>query len=180
MPELPPPPTAVLPLAPMPEGTPPPAPAIVPNFAGFWIRVAAWLIDLLVLVPIYAVFVIAAIARVDGVEPDGGGDPTQAFALGGAFVVWALALAAISYSYQLLMIGKWNATVGKLATGLRVRRPDGSSAGWREAALRPLLEALLGIVNLGLVRLLDCLSMLWDRQKQTLHDKIAGTIVVRR
>ncbi len=180
MPELPPPPTAVLPPAPMPGGTPPPAPAIVPNYAGFWIRVAAWLIDLLVLVPFYAAFVAAVIARLDGTEPDGGGDPTQAFALGGEFIAWALAIAAIGYCYQLLMIGRWNATVGKFATGLRVRRPDGSIAGWREAALRPLLEALLGIVNLRLVRLLDCLWMLWDRQKQTLHDKIAGTIVVRR
>ena len=31
-----------------------------------------------------------------------------------------------------------------------------------------------------LITLLDDLWMLWDRQRQTLHDKVAGTIVVRR
>jgi uncharacterized RDD family membrane protein YckC len=32
----------------------------------------------------------------------------------------------------------------------------------------------------GLITLLDDLWMLWDRQKQTLHDKVAGTIVIHR
>jgi uncharacterized RDD family membrane protein YckC len=176
MPELPPPPSAALPPAPLPGGMVPPTPERTPNYAGFWIRVAGWLIDLLVLAPVYLVFAVALIARTDGIDTD----QAALLSLGGEFVGWALALAAIGYLYQLLMIAKWNATVGKFATGLRVRRLDGSPAGWREAALRPLLETLLGLVNLGLVRLIDCLWMLWDRRKQTLHDKIAGTIVVRR
>ena len=81
------------------------------------------------------------------------------------------------------MIGKWNATVGKFALSIRVRRDDGSPAGWREALLRPLLQLGLNVVNgvggVGILGLLDYLWMLWDRQKQTLHDKIAGTIVVQ-
>jgi len=38
---------------------------------------------------------------------------------------------AIGYLYAFVMIGKWNATLGKFAVGIRVRKADGSSAGWR-------------------------------------------------
>ena len=65
---------------------------------------------------------------------------------------------------------------------IRVRRLDGSPAGWREAALRPVLETVISLLRastLGLLSLVDYLWMLWDKQKQTLHDKLAGTIVVK-
>jgi len=48
-----------------------------------------------------------------------------------------------------------------------------------EAALRPLLELVIGVLRISLASLVDDLWMLWDKQKQTLHDKIAGTIVVK-
>ncbi len=35
------------------------------------------------------------------------------------------------------------------------------------------------MLRISLASLLDDLWMLWDKQKQTLHDKIAGTIVVK-
>ena len=86
--------------------------------------------------------------------------------------------------YHVLMIGRWNATVGKFALGIPVRKTDGTEAGWREAALRPLLQLGISLLNLvpgvGLLSILDYLWMLWDDRKQTLHDKIAGTIVVAK
>ena len=92
---------------------------------------------------------------------------------------WALALQFVRYLYEFLMIGQWNATVGKFAVGIRVRQVDGSPATWREAALRPLLELVIGVLGISFASLVDDLWMLWDKQKQTLHDKIAGTIVVK-
>jgi uncharacterized RDD family membrane protein YckC len=80
------------------------------------------------------------------------------------------------------MVGYWGATVGKFAVGIRVRKMDGSPATWREAALRPILQTALGLIRaggVGLLTLLDDLWMLWDPHKQTLHDKIAATIVVK-
>lgn len=151
-----------------------------PNYAGFWIRVGASLIDALVLAPAYAIILlVTAGSPNDAFSSDDFSVMLRFFA---DTIVWSLVLVAIHYAYQLVMVGKWNATVGKFATGLRVRRPDGSPAGWREAALRPLLQSLLSIANLdlGIVSLLDWLWMLWDAQKQTLHDKIARTIVVKQ
>lgn len=178
MPELPPPPPAGLPPAPSPGWAPNAIQPARPNYAGFWIRVGAGLIDGLVLLPVYVIVAILILGSADGEFTSD--DPTQLFRFGARAVAWSLVLVAIRYLYLFVMIGKWNATVGKFATGLRVRRPDGSPAGWREAALRPLLEALLTIANLGIVSLLDVLWMLWDAQKQTLHDKIASTIVVKQ
>ena len=35
-------------------------------------------------------------------------------------------------------------------------------------------------LGIGIVTLVDDLWMLWDKQKQTLHDKVASTIVVKK
>jgi uncharacterized RDD family membrane protein YckC len=97
---------------------------------------------------------------------------------------WGMGIGVLQYAYSAVMVGKWNATLGKMALGIRVRRPDGSPATWREALLRPLLPTVGSWANtvpgVGLLSLLDYLWMLWDKQKQTIHDKIASTIVVTK
>ena len=75
-------------------------------------------------------------------------------------------------------------TVGKHAVGLAVRRVDGSRISFgralvREVVARQLLFVSGGAFLGGLPMLLDLLFPLWDDQAQSLHDKIAGTIVVR-
>jgi uncharacterized RDD family membrane protein YckC len=157
-----------------------PAYVALPNYAGFWIRVGASIIDSLVLIPFYTPFIIAVVNRIETTSSTTTFRAGDLSALQSSVLGWALALQLLRYLYEFVMIGQWNATVGKFATGLRVRRPDGSPAGWREAALRPVLELILGLLGLSIVTLIDELWMLWDRQKQTLHDKIASTIVVRK
>lgn len=83
--------------------------------------------------------------------------------------------------YHALMLRFRGATLGKLATGLRVvpagqgRSPRGLR--WGTAILRPAITQLMGMVPfLGLV---DYLFPLWDRNRQTLHDKVVRTQVVR-
>jgi hypothetical protein len=108
------------------------------------------------------------------------GDPLRV----GRFAGWALTLAVVTYAYQALMVRYFGGTIGKLAVGIRVRTDDGNVVGWREALLRPVLQLIVSVGSFvpgaGLITLLDDLWMLWDRQKQTLHDKVAGTIVVYR
>ena len=174
-PPLPPPPS---PLSPVPGWGPPPEPVMAPAYAGFWIRVAASIIDSLVLAPLY---IPLAIRMIDQLHLASSTDVSSIDfgQVSGELVGWALVLQFVRYVYELVMIGQWNATVGKFAVGIRVRQLDGSPATWREAALRPLLELVIGVLRIGLATLVDDLWMLWDKQKQTLHDKIASTIVVR-
>src|SRR6187200_2322398 len=174
-PPLPPPPS---PLSPAPGWGPPPEPVVPPPYAGFWIRVLASIIDSLVLAPLY---IPLAIRMIDQLHITSSTDVSSIDfgQMSGELVGWALVLQFVRYAYELVMIGRWNATVGKFAVGIRVRQTDGSPATWREAALRPLLELVIGVLRISLASLVDDLWMLWDKQKQTLHDKIAGTIVVK-
>src|SRR5262249_47543167 len=110
------------------------------------------------------------------------GDAFRSGAVLGHVAIWALTIATVNYAYQALMIRYFGGTLGKLAVGIRVRRADGAVPGWREALLRPILQLVLAygafIPGAGLLSVLDDLWMVWDAQSQTLHDKIADTIVV--
>ena len=57
-----------------------------------------------------------------------------------------------------------------------LRDADGSSVGYLRALLRAVFPVILWITLIGGV--LDVLWPLWDSKHQTLHDKIAGTVVV--
>jgi uncharacterized RDD family membrane protein YckC len=76
-------------------------------------------------------------------------------------------------------------TVGMMAVGVRAVR-DGTRdvVGYGPAFGRSLMEQILrliGVVSivLGLPWLLDMLWPLWDARNQTLHDKVAKTVVIR-
>ena len=161
-----------------PGWAPPPEFIAPPAYASFWIRVLASIIDSLVLVPLYIPVAIRTIDRMNITSSTSLSDIDFA-RMNSEVIGWALALQFVRYLYEFLMIGQWNATVGKFAVGIRVRQVDGSPATWREAALRPLLELVIGVLGISFASLVDDLWMLWDKQKQTLHDKIAGTIVVK-
>lgn len=90
--------------------------------------------------------------------------------------------------YQTLMVGLRGGGVGKLVLGLRVRATDRPGPpGLRTAFMRVLLPLGLAVVsNIPLVGYLalpvsvtDLLWPLHDERRQALHDKVAGTQVVR-
>ena len=64
---------------------------------------------------------------------------------------------------------------GKAVVGLRVIRTDGRAVSTGYMFLRGLLGIALGFIPLYL----DELWLLWDKDAQTLHDKVAGTVVVQ-
>ena len=98
-----------------------------------------------------------------------------------AYLIDSLACALIAYGLlrdQQLTLAVFAAEVlvltwlaggsaGQLAYGLRVVRLDGRPIGLPRAALRTLLLCLL------------IPALIWDRDGRGLHDKAAGTVVVR-
>jgi uncharacterized RDD family membrane protein YckC len=125
---------------------------------------------------------------------DGFADVFQDHALG-----LLLPTLLVTVAYQCAMLRWKSATLGKLAVGLRVRPRETPGRLPRSAvAIRVLVQFV--IVNLlmmiaytsgslgvlaglsvvaGVFFLLDVLWPLWDRRRQALHDKAAGTFVVR-
>jgi uncharacterized RDD family membrane protein YckC len=76
-------------------------------------------------------------------------------------------------------------TVGMMAAGVRaVGDEDRGVLGYGRAFGRALVEGVLRLINLlffvlGLLWVLDMLFPLWDKKRQTLHDKVAGSVVIR-
>ena len=64
-------------------------------------------------------------------------------------------------------------TPGKRALGLRVVNRDGEAPGLASGVIRVVMETVSAILFLGY------LWMVWDKDKQTWHDKAAKTYVVR-
>ena len=75
-------------------------------------------------------------------------------------------------------------TPGKSLLGIRVLRTDGTASDWgwtfvREFVVKfALFEVAADMVSFGLASVLDLFWAFWDRDRQTLHDKIVKTVVV--
>jgi uncharacterized RDD family membrane protein YckC len=93
-----------------------------------------------------------------------------------------IAVTSLAFVYETTMIALLGRTVGKITLGTRVvRLVDGGRPGWTEATMRALVPLSLGAIpRIGvlLVVLVYSLAM-WNPLRQGLHDKAAGTLVVR-
>ena len=137
--------------APGPAADPAPAvPLMVLPRAGFWIRMGALLIDL--------VLVSVVLELLGGWHGHGGRMDVVVTAIYGA-IMWQLK----------------GTTVGGIVFDLHVVREDGGPLDWSTAIIRAL-GCLLSMAAVGL-------GFIWiavDPGRQAWHDKLAGTIVVRR
>ncbi len=90
------------------------------------------------------------------------------FVATGLFGIW----------YYVIRVRTVGATFGKQLLGLRVRtfHTDGQLT-WAQVWARYGIFALLNFV-VGVTFFVDVLWLLWDKHRQTLHDKLAGTVVV--
>jgi uncharacterized RDD family membrane protein YckC len=108
-------------------------------------------------------------------------NPSQSEA---AWLTAALFTAAlvVGAAYAIVFEGRSGQTFGKRALGLRVLAEDGSPCGYGRACSRELLgRVLIGGFAwlLVLPGLLSYLAALWHPLRQTWHDQIGQTIVVR-
>jgi uncharacterized RDD family membrane protein YckC len=87
--------------------------------------------------------------------------------------------AVLQAVYLILMIGGHGGrTIGNMAAStVVIDGRSGATAGYDRAVPRTLVQIVLAFTVIG--GILDILWPLWDRQNQTLHDKAAGTVVLR-
>lgn len=170
-----------------------------PALAEWWQRLVARIIDtvvLLVLVsPLYVTFFVSFFNRFTNLAklyPTPGQQGTQAFnnamsqMMAGIFgmeLLIVLVAAALSFGYDWLQHGLWGQTIGKRVMGTIVVTADGHAPiSGRAACGRAAVYALVPAVPVagGIFGLLNELWLLWDPQRQCLHDKAARTVVVKK
>jgi uncharacterized RDD family membrane protein YckC len=128
------------------------------DYAGFWIRVAALLIDYVVLM-IPMMIVTAVLYPIDST----------------GLVANLVTIPAMWLYFALMESGSGQATLGKRAVGLKVVDINGEPIGFGKATGRYFAKIISALVFY--------LGFIWvgfDSRKQGWHDKMAGTLVVRR
>ena len=126
------------------------------NYAGFWIRFVAALLDSVIIV---ALSVIVA----------------TVFAVIKLAVVGSLAQLVLAIGYYVWFQSRTGQTMGKKVMKIKVVNTAGVTPSLGTFALREILGKLAS----GLILGIGYLMVAWDSKKQGLHDKIASTYVVR-
>jgi len=121
------------------------------EYAGFWVRFAAVLVDGLVLaIPSFIINI--TLGKLLG-------------GIGGYILLW---------SYTIYMLNTKQATLGKMAVGIKVTTTDGNKPTLGKLALREIVGKILDLITIGI----GYLMVVFTGKKQALHDKIADTVVV--
>ena len=133
--------------------------------APFSLRCGALLIDYILI--IFIVTLSTLIARLMGGGARSAGGTAEMMGILSAFV-----LAILNFVF---LAAVWGQTLGKWATGIRIERIDGRELSFGRAVLRHFLGYPLSLLTLGIGFLIAGLNS----EGRTLHDFIAGTVVVR-
>gem|GEM_PF-6555426 len=170
------------------------------EFAGFWIRFCAFLVDVLVVLTLWCPWFLFLQWLVKK-----GISPKENLFLA---TLDDLSLICIAVAYSWILGALYGATIGKMAFEVAIVRSDGTPTGWRRALARamafwalPLTGYLISKWTIpfdedgGLHFAAGCLKVLLpvfffaapflasvvaalDPQKRTVHDRICGTRVI--
>jgi uncharacterized RDD family membrane protein YckC len=129
------------------------------NYAGFWVRFGAAFIDGLITTA--AGFIIL-------------------FATGGSFEnqspIYNLINLVIAWIYSAAMeSSERQATLGKIALGIKVTDTNGDRISFGKATGRHFAKIISAIILL-----IGYIMAAFDAKKQALHDKMAGTLVLNK
>lgn len=128
------------------------------RYAGFWIRLLAYILDSLVLLAVNRI--LTAVPALNGPE---------------AFLGFNYPELLINLAYFVVLTAVYGQTLGKMALGIKVVSSDGSPSGWGPILLRETIGKFLSAMLL----LIGYLMAAFDWKKRALHDRIAETYVVR-
>lgn len=135
------------------------------NFGGFWIRIAAYLIDFIVIAIPVTIIEIFILGYGNYSEPQ-----VESYRNISSYIIFAV----WCIYYTSFHSSDWQATIGKRAFGLKVVDINGNRISFTRALARffalylSVLPLLIGIFMIG-----------WTKYNQGLHDLIAKTYVIK-
>lgn len=143
------------------------------EYAGFWIRFCAKILDGIILGIPLGILTTAVMAAMGGFAViQRGGEAAALLFL--AILGLDLLGMVLTVLYNTLLVGGWGTTLGKKVCGLKVVRQDGAKVSYGRACGRAFAEILsrmvcyIGFIIAG-----------FDEQKRALHDHMCDTRVVK-
>ncbi|MGA8450524.1 MAG: RDD family protein [Candidatus Acidiferrales bacterium] len=164
----------------------PPAavPAILPSpYAGFWLRLLAYIIDSVVIGMAFGVFVLIVVAIV-GIgyfrtmfEGMNGEDATVPAAFM-AIILFATVISVVAgwLYYAWMESSQYQGTLGKMALGLTVTDLQGRRVTFARASGRFFAKIITGLIPVAIGYIMAGFT----EKKQALHDMIASCLVLRK
>jgi len=133
------------------------------EYAGFWIRLSATIIDIVILLVILYIIIYIAFRFTAVSIPDWSLVPIY------NFIFWLLDII------YFVTFWAWRGqTPGKILTGIKIIRTDSSEISWQYSLLR-----YLGCIVSTIILFIGFILIAFDKRKQGMHDKIADTYVVK-
>lgn len=156
------------------------------NYAGFWLRLGALVIDCIIIYCAQA-FIVVPILGIVGINfaseaAASGGDISDGdmIAMLATILAAATALSFVFFVLEMLYFSlmessKYQGTVGKMALGLIVTDTNGAKLDFGKALVRNL-----GKILSSLILCVGYIMAGFTEKKQALHDMIANTLVVKK
>lgn len=142
------------------------------RYAGFSVRLIAYLVDTIVMS--FVCFGVMMILGPSFLTSNYFNSPED-YDLSSIFRLEVI-LIIINWLYFALMESSVNqATLGKLALGIKVTDLNGNRISFARATGRFFAKIIS-----GLILFIGYLMVIWDPNKQALHDKLANTFVVHK
>ena len=152
------------------------------KYAGFWLRFVAYLIDNIIMSAIGFVISLPFIGTIifSGIALSELDSCEESKFLGiagivGTVLLLAITIAAVGWFYFALMeSSKQQATLGKMALGLKVTDMEGKKISFARATGR-----YFGKIISNMIFMIGYILAGLTEKKQALHDMIAGCLVIR-
>jgi len=144
------------------------------EYGGFWIRFVAKFVDNIILgIVQWAIMIPTSMMMAPSMVQSGEQFPASGFmALMGFQVIIGISLPA---AYNTFFIGRFGATLGKMACRLQVVTPEGGRVSYARALGRFFSEMIS-----SMILAIGYIMAAFDDEKRALHDRICSTRVVRK
>jgi len=142
------------------------------QYAGFWLRLMAYIVDWLVLT-VLGVILITGLSLLLTYLGNDLGNESAVMMLQGMAKVITLIMALIYYAA--MESSSKQATLGKLALGIKVTDLKGERISFLKASVR-FLSKILSVLLL----FIGFIMIAFTQKKQGLHDMIAGAVVIKK
>lgn len=132
------------------------------EYAGFWLRFWATILDSLVLLAIsYLLF--DPLRKIMGVEKD-------------MYSLVDLLDTIAGFVYYIVLTVKYGQTLGKMVAGIEVIHQEGEELTWGKVMYREIIGKIVSCLGL----FIGYLAVAFDSKKRAWHDRMAKTYVVKR